>query len=57
MTITNAQCKKYGDAIRQKVNEFYEPRIVAIRDMIKEELAAGRDPHGHPFEGLSRKSL
>lgn len=51
MTITNAQCAEYGNAIRAKVDEFYAPRIAEVQKMIDEEKAAGRDPRAKEIQG------
>ncbi|BAL06175.1 MULTISPECIES: hypothetical protein [Bradyrhizobium] len=51
MTITNAQCRAYGNKIREKVEEFYGPRIREVEKMIDEERAAGRDPAAKEIQG------
>jgi len=51
MTITNSQCRAYGDEIRKKVEEFYGPRIREVQKMIEEETTAGRDPAAKSLQG------
>lgn len=51
MTITNAQCAEYGKKIREKVNEFFNPRIEATEKIIADETAAGRDPTQYSIQG------
>ncbi|KRC76374.1 hypothetical protein ASE30_07130 [Achromobacter sp. Root83] len=51
MTITNAQCASYGQKIREKVEEFFNPRIEATEKIIADELAAGRDPAQYSIQG------
>lgn len=51
MTITNAQCANYGNVIRQKVDEFFEPRIRETQNLIDSERAAGRDPANYQIQG------
>lgn len=58
MTITNAQCKAYGDTIRQKVDEFFNPRIAETQKLIDSEIAAGRDPEKYSIQdGLATINL
>ncbi|MFM0125703.1 MULTISPECIES: hypothetical protein [Paraburkholderia] len=58
MTITNAQCKAYGDQIRAKVDEFFGPRLSETQKMIEEDTAAGHDPTHHEIQdGLATVNL
>ncbi|SHM15238.1 hypothetical protein SAMN05216428_11562 [Nitrosospira sp. Nsp11] len=50
MTITSKQCTAYGDTIRQKVDEFFDPRIEETQKLIDSEIAAGRDPEKYPIQ-------
>lgn len=51
MTVTNKQCEAYGDAIRQKVEEFFSPRIAETQSLIDSEIAAGRNPEQYQIQG------
>ena len=51
MTITNAQCSDFGKKIREKVEEFFRPRIEATEQLIAAEIAAGRDPTQYSIQG------
>lgn len=51
MTVTNKQCEAFGNAIRQKVEEFFAPRILETQSLIDSEIAAGRDPEQYQIQG------
>ena len=51
MTITNSQCKAYGDKILENIEKFYNPRINETQKLIDTEKAAGRDPTMYSIQG------
>ena len=58
MTITNAQCSAYGDKIREKVEEFFGPRLAETQSLIDAEKLAGRDPSMYSIQdGLATVNL
>lgn len=58
MTITNAQCKAYGDKIRENVESFFNPRIAETQKIYDEDVAAGRDPRHHSIQdGIAEINL